>query len=91
MLSVHHQYNKLRRYRGQVVQLERELREHKEQASSAKNKYADWNTELQKKLRDFREEKKSWISEAATLRNTEKEAQVRVSTGFRLLTHLKHS
>jgi hypothetical protein len=58
------------------VGLERELREHKEQASSAKNKYADWNIELQKKLRSFREEKKSWISEAATLRTAEKEAQV---------------
>jgi hypothetical protein len=29
-----------------VLGLERELRDHKEQASSAKNKYADWNTEL---------------------------------------------
>ena len=29
-----------------MLGLERELRDHKEQASSAKNKYADWNTEL---------------------------------------------
>jgi hypothetical protein len=50
--------------------------DHKEQASSAKNKYADWNTELQSKLREFREEKKSWIKEAAALRSAEKEAQV---------------
>jgi sigma54-dependent transcription regulator len=50
--------------------------DHKEQASSAKNKYADWNTELQSKLREFREEKKSWITEAAALRSAEKEAQV---------------
>ena len=59
-----------------MLGLERELRDHKEQASSAKNKYADWNTELQQKLRVFREEKKSWITEAAALRNVEKETQV---------------
>lgn len=55
--------------------------DHKEQASSAKNKYADWNTELQSKLREFREEKKSWIKEAAALRSAEKEAQVCEQTG----------
>ena len=70
------QYNKLRNYRAQVIRLESELREHKRQASSAKNKYADWNTELQKKLREFREEKKAWITEAATLRTAEEKAQV---------------
>ena len=59
-----------------MVGLERELLDHKEQASSAKNKYADWNTELLSKLREFREEKKSWITEAAMLRSAEKEAQV---------------
>jgi hypothetical protein len=56
--------------------LERELREHKEQASSAKSKYADWNTELQNKLREFRGAKKLWITESAALRSAEKEAQV---------------
>lgn len=71
------QHNKLRQYRAQVQSLEQELREHKEQSSSAKNKYADWNTELQKKLREFREEKKAWVSEAATLRTAEKEARVK--------------
>ena len=70
-------YNKLRKYRQQVIDLEKELSEHKEQASSAKTKYADWNRELQKKLKDFREEKKTWISQAASLRKAEKEAQVR--------------
>lgn len=71
------QHNKLRQYKAQVQSLEQELREHKEQSSSAKNKYADWNTELQKKLREFREEKKAWVSEAAVLRTAEKEARVR--------------
>jgi len=40
-------YNKMRKYRAQVISLEGELREHQQQASTAKNKYADWNTELQ--------------------------------------------
>lgn len=66
-------YNKLRQYKAQVQSLEREIREHKEQSSSAKHKYADWNNELQKKLRELREEKKRWVSEEAVLRTTNKE------------------
>ncbi|PFH52448.1 hypothetical protein AMATHDRAFT_74240 [Amanita thiersii Skay4041] len=65
-------YNKLRKYRAQVVRLEGELQEHKIQASSNKNKYADWNTELQKRLKELREEKKSWMSEAGQLQRAEK-------------------
>jgi hypothetical protein len=61
--------------------LEKELREHKEQASSARNKYSDWNSELGKKLREFREEKKAWILEAATLRAADKQAQVGSNPG----------
>ena len=70
------QYNKLRKYRGQVVRLESELHEHKVQASSTKNKYADWNSELQKKLKELREEKKSWMTEAASLRRTQTDNKV---------------
>jgi len=68
-------YNKLRNYRTQVIGLESELREHKEQASSAKYKYAEWNTELQGKLRELRDEKKKWTMEAAALRTEAKEAK----------------
>ncbi|KAJ7098041.1 hypothetical protein B0H15DRAFT_823860 [Mycena belliarum] len=68
-------YNKLRNYRSQVATLEAELRTHKASASSTKERYADWNTELQKKLQDFREQKKSWINEAAALRTADKEAK----------------
>ncbi|KAF9246273.1 hypothetical protein BU15DRAFT_70380 [Melanogaster broomeanus] len=78
-------YNKLRQYRAQVQSLERELREHKEQSSSAKNKYSDWNTELQKKLREFREEKKAWVSEVAALRTAEKEARALFAAQGKLL------
>lgn len=59
-----------------MTDLEKELREHKQQASAAKDKYADWNTELQQKLKELREEKKSWFLEAATLRTAEKNARV---------------
>ncbi|KAF8212369.1 hypothetical protein K438DRAFT_1806415 [Mycena galopus ATCC 62051] len=68
-------YNKLRNYRSQVTKLEAELRTHKASASSTKERYADWNTELQKKVQDFREQKKSWINEAAALRTADKEAK----------------
>ncbi|KAG0705958.1 hypothetical protein DFH29DRAFT_235684 [Suillus ampliporus] len=78
-------FNKLRHYRAEVQRLDRQLREHREQSSSAKNKYADWNTELQNKLKEFREEKKGWVSEAASLRTAEKEAQALFAAQGQLL------
>lgn len=80
-------FNKLRKYRNQVINLEAELREHKQQASSAKNRYADWNTELQKKLRELKEEKKAWIFEAAALRSAAKEAQALFEAQGKLLAN----
>ncbi|KAJ7136538.1 pyrroline-5-carboxylate reductase dimerization-domain-containing protein [Mycena crocata] len=68
-------YYKLRKYRSQVATLEAELRTLKESASSTKERYADWNTELQKKLQDVRDQKKAWINEAAALRTADKEAK----------------
>ncbi|KAG6831182.1 hypothetical protein H0H92_012322 [Tricholoma furcatifolium] len=79
-------YNKLRNYRRQVVTLEAELREHKQQASSAKNKYAEWNNELQKKLKELREEKKAWITEAANLRKADIEAKALFAAQGNLLS-----
>jgi hypothetical protein len=87
------QYNKLRKYRSQVKALEDELRQHKQQASSARNKYAEWNAELQKKLKELRDEKKTWMSESATLRGSEKEAKVLpflLEPAGRILTNLRH-
>lgn len=78
-------FNKLRHYRAEVQRLDRQLRDHREQSSSAKNKYADWNTELQNKLKEFREEKKAWVSEAASLRTAEKEAQALFAAQGKLL------
>lgn len=42
-----------------------------------KNQYADWNKKLQNKIKDFRDEKSSWQSEAASMRAAHKETQVR--------------
>ncbi|KAJ2925236.1 hypothetical protein H1R20_g11886, partial [Candolleomyces eurysporus] len=56
-------YNKLRRYRAQVVNLETELRDHKQQAASAKNGYADWTRELQEKMKELREDKKRLMAD----------------------------
>ncbi|KIM62085.1 hypothetical protein SCLCIDRAFT_120575 [Scleroderma citrinum Foug A] len=77
--------NKLRQYKAQVHSLEREIHEHKEQSSSAKNKYADWNNELQKRLREFREEKKRWVTETAAMRTAEKEARALFNAQGKLL------
>jgi hypothetical protein len=74
------QYNKLRKYRTQVISLEAELQEHKLQASTAKNKYADWNAELQQKMKELREEKKQWLLNTGSLRTSQKETQVREFT-----------
>ncbi|KAG6874066.1 hypothetical protein C0995_006923 [Termitomyces sp. Mi166 len=79
------QYNKLRNYRAQVVAFEKELREHKQQASSAKNKYAEWNNELQKKLKELRDEKKAWVNEEAKLRKAEKEVKALFDAQGKLL------
>lgn len=58
------------------MELESELREQRNSSTAFKEQYTDWNAELQKKLRDFREEKKSWILESAALRTAEKGAKV---------------
>jgi hypothetical protein len=59
------------------MELERELVDQRQNYSTSKDQYADWNAQLQKKLREYREEKKTWISEAAMLRTAEKDAKVR--------------
>ncbi|KAI0064641.1 hypothetical protein BV25DRAFT_1869288 [Artomyces pyxidatus] len=68
-------HNKLREYKTEVAELRRHLREHTEQTALTKKKYADWNTELQRKLEVLREQKRSWTSETAALRLAEKEVR----------------
>ena len=41
-----------------------------------KNQYADWNKKLQDKIKEFRNEKSSWQTEAAAMQATHKETQV---------------
>lgn len=56
--------------------MQRELKEHKEQASKIKTEYAAYNKGLQDKLVEFRNEKKAWMAEAAAMRAADKEAKV---------------
>lgn len=59
-----------------VTRLRRELKEEKSQAVTQRARYTDWNKELQDRLTSLRNEKKTWTSEAAAMRATEKEARV---------------
>jgi len=45
-----------------------------------KNKYAQWNAELQAKLRDFREQKRNWTIEIAALQASDAQHKVRSET-----------
>ena len=74
------QHNKLREYKSEVARLQKELKDHKEQAFSMKTKYAQWNAELQSKLRDFREQKKSWTIDIAALQASDTQHRVRTET-----------
>ena len=74
------QHNKLREYKSEVARLQKELKDHKEQAFSMKTKYAQWNAELQAKLRDFREQKRSWTIEVAALQASDTQHKVRSET-----------
>jgi len=57
----------------QISSLQRKLKEHTEHSEMTKKKYADWNTELSRKLQDLREQKRNWVSETAALRLAENE------------------
>ncbi|KAH9952233.1 hypothetical protein B0H21DRAFT_716276 [Amylocystis lapponica] len=68
-------HNKMREYKAEVFRLQKELQDHKDQTSTVKGHFADWNKKLQDKLTEFRNEKKSWIAEAAAMRAADKEAK----------------
>lgn len=70
------QHNRLREYKAEVFRLQKEVKEQKEQALKVKNQYADWNKKLQDKIKEFRNEKNSWQTEAAAMRSAHKETQV---------------
>ena len=64
--------------------LRRELKEGKDQAVTQRLRYTDWNKELQDRIAVLRDEKKAWMSEAATMHAAEKEAKVSVARHFGL-------
>ena len=66
----------MREYKSEVFRLKRDLREQKEQALTMKNQFSDWNKKLQDRVREYRNEKTAWLSEAAALRAADKEAKV---------------
>ncbi|KAI0079900.1 hypothetical protein K474DRAFT_1590953 [Panus rudis PR-1116 ss-1] len=68
-------HNKMKEYKAEVHRLQKELKDHKDQTSTMKNQYADYNQKLQDKLRDLRAEKASWVAEAAAMRAADKEAK----------------
>ena len=68
----------MREYKAEVFRLQKELKDHKEQALTVKGHFADWNRKLQEKLTEFRNEKKAWMAEAAQMRAADKEARVRL-------------
>lgn len=74
------QHNRLREYKAEVFRLQKEVKEQKEQALKVKNQYADWNRKLQDKIKEFRNDKVSWQTEAAAMRAAHKETQVRYSS-----------
>ncbi|TRM61869.1 hypothetical protein BD626DRAFT_500788 [Schizophyllum amplum] len=84
-------YNKLRKYRTQVNDLERQLREHKQLASSTKNKYAEWNMELAHKLRQLRDAQKAASDEKAALRQAETQAKALFDAQGKLLSEANQS
>lgn len=43
-----------------------------------KTKYAQWNAELQAKLRDFREQKRNWTIDIAALQASDAQHKVRL-------------
>ena len=68
-----------------AARLRRELKEGKDQAVTQRLRYTDWNKELQDRIAVLRDEKKAWMSEAATMRAAEKEAKVSVGQRIELL------
>ncbi|TDL27395.1 hypothetical protein BD410DRAFT_762281 [Rickenella mellea] len=72
-------HNKLREYKGQLAHLQRELTKHQGQAMALKDKYSEWNVQLQTKLMDLREQKKAWTTEAMEMRNSNKQLQTHLA------------
>ncbi|EJD05853.1 uncharacterized protein FOMMEDRAFT_139182 [Fomitiporia mediterranea MF3/22] len=70
--------NRLREYRGQLIELQKESKKQQEQAQSMKKNDIEWKENLSAKLNDLRQQKKSWMEEANALRtrNTDLETHL---------------
>ncbi|GJE86936.1 hypothetical protein PsYK624_030190 [Phanerochaete sordida] len=79
-------HNRLREYKAEVYRLQKEVREQKEQALKVKNQYADWNRKLQDKIKEFRNEKSSWQTEASAMRAEHKETRDSFAAQSKLLS-----
>lgn len=52
------------------------MKQHQGQAVGIKQKYAEWNAQLQNRLNDLREQRKAWLAEAAVLKDANIELKV---------------
>ncbi|EKM55596.1 uncharacterized protein PHACADRAFT_121237 [Phanerochaete carnosa HHB-10118-sp] len=83
-------HNRLREYKAEVYRLQKEVKEQKEQALKVKNQYADWNRKLQDRIKEFRNEKSSWQTEASAMRAAHKETQDSFAAQSKLLSEANH-
>ncbi|THH07304.1 hypothetical protein EW145_g3485 [Phellinidium pouzarii] len=68
-LQQQRQQNRLREYRSQLSELQKELKSHQDQAHQMKQKHVEWNEELSSKLSELREQKKTWMAKENALRS----------------------
>ncbi|KAI0032801.1 hypothetical protein K488DRAFT_85477 [Vararia minispora EC-137] len=78
-------HNKLREYKARAARLERLLKGEKEQNALTKNMYAEWNGQLQHKLRDLQEQKRAWKEQTASLQLAEAEMRTNFVAQGKLL------
>ncbi|KAI5124581.1 hypothetical protein M0805_003100 [Coniferiporia weirii] len=84
-LQQQRQQNRLREYRSQLSELQKELRSHQDQALQMKKKHVEWNEELSSKLSELREQKKTWMAEANTLRSANIDLKAHLAAQGKLL------
>ena len=70
------QHIKLKEYKSKLAKAQEDLATIRSEAVGTKQRHTQWVTELQDKLSRFREEKKSWATEAVELRSKVNEATV---------------
>ncbi|KAF8317163.1 hypothetical protein DL93DRAFT_2055741 [Clavulina sp. PMI_390] len=69
-------HNRLREYKRRLAAAEEEIKRLKREGDIKSKRSREWVDELQKKLAEFRSEKRSWTDEAVALRGQVADAQV---------------